>query len=193
MVMTFFIMLLNLQVKWDSILVLTGSSLAAILILICSLAGVCLFSANHNLIKAVFGFKHVYTFGKPQPQSLWVDRRPQPFKNVDIAERDPILTPVRYQKFLFGVIEWDSTEFFISSALLSDLAVPRNLDPSSTDAVAYERIKFNSERCGYVNIDRWAQVAGIPLVQNTAHVAFALFRQNAEKLRRLPFPRPQSV
>jgi hypothetical protein len=186
-------MALQVQLSLVEITSLLSFPTTLILILMSSLVGVVAFSKSSPALRAAFGYKHEFVFGQIQRNGSAGDKRSELMKNVDISQNDPLITPVHYTKYLFGFWAWHQQTFSISSALLADVCVARNLNPNSTDQLAFDRIVFGTDRHGYLNLDRWAQVLGEPIAQQTSVVGFALFRQNAEKLRHLPFPRPQSV
>jgi hypothetical protein len=85
------------------------------------------------------------------------------------------------------------TDMIVSTEVVRQLAVPQTLDLSSTPQVAWDRITYMAKSLHSVNVNRDYALQHEFVIQQSALVAFALYREMRQKLGHLPFPSPLLV
>lgn len=74
----------------------------------------------------------------------------------------------------------------VSLELLSQIAISRNLSIMDSEDAVIKRTIYHSDKINTININRYDALNGDSIVQNTALLAYGLYKQTKEKLRRLP-------
>jgi hypothetical protein len=134
---------------------------------------------------------HSYEFVKLVDQHGG-DLRPHGLSQSDLKYKESRYARVDYVR-REGSTEVLRTKLTISAELFAHLTLPGNLNLSSTEEVAWDRLQYTAKTMSAVNLDRYLSLKGRFVVQDTTLVAFGLYKQLLEKRRELPFPTPPST
>jgi hypothetical protein len=94
-----------------------------------------------------------------------------------------------FSRFMWA--RWHKTELIVSLELIAQANTAGTCSLSCTDDVVFQKIVHAVRSLHSVNYSRYFALIGIDIPQNSAVLAFALYRKMTERLEHLNFPRPQ--
>jgi hypothetical protein len=118
--------------------------------------------------------------------------RADAISQMEMKHTKPGMMSVTYSHawYFLGVpFFWRSVKLTVSLEALSQIGVASNLSLAANDADSWTRIMFTANKLQSVNLNRYMALHGVHPIQDSALVAYALYKQMIQRRALLPFPR----